>query len=138
MTPAAAATYKGTAVQSRELSPGMVDDPKTSVERRRSARLELRIPVRIKGPDATGKEVDIAAEAEQISFHGARVRSGTEFRPGVEVELANAETRQTTQYRIVWVTERPEQRRWLIGLELSAGQPALWGVDLSTGSAKKS
>ncbi|MFQ5778491.1 MAG: PilZ domain-containing protein [Terriglobia bacterium] len=114
----------------RNLQPG--------AERRRSARIELRIPIRVKGKDASGKDVDVPAEAEQVSLHGVRIRASSEFRPGVEVELANAETRQSSLYRVVWAREKPEQRRWLLGLELSAGQSSLWGVGLAAESAKDS
>lgn len=116
----------------------MAKNPQSGIERRRSVRVELRIPIRVKGKDASGQEVDVPAEAEQVSLHGVRIWAGTEFRPGVEVELANAETRQSSLYRVVWAREKPEQRRWLLGLELSSGQSSLWGVSLSADSAKNS
>lgn len=103
---------------------------KGGAERRRSARIELHIPIRVQGTSSNGQPVNENAEAEQVSSQGARIKAKTEFRLGTAMKVENLQTRQSAEFRVVWVVLK-DQGKWQLGLEMTKGQTPIWGVDLS-------
>ncbi|MDA2913000.1 hypothetical protein MYX77_03395 [Acidobacteriia bacterium AH_259_A11_L15] len=97
-------------------------------ERRRSRRLLRRLSVRLVGENKDGQRVNEPAEAMALSTHGALVKTSSEFRPGSSLSLEGDQGRRAG-FRVIWATEKPLEGLWDIGLELNAGEKALWGDD---------
>ena len=107
----------------------MSEKPKhRSEERRRSVRVLLRIPVRVRGESRAGQPVDEAAETLAVSRHGALVKTTTGLRPDSEVRVENPDNHQSATFRVVWTKAKPLDGAWHAGLELMAGKPTLWGI----------
>jgi hypothetical protein len=104
---------------------------KTGAERRRSVRIERRISVRLTGEAKDGQRVNEVAESTQVSFHGARIVTANEYRPGIVVTLEGMNSHDTARYRVVWAYQDKDSPKWNIGLELVTGQPTVWGIDFA-------
>ncbi len=98
-------------------------------ELRRSPRIELRIPVRLRWQDRGGKAQEATGEANQVSFHGVRMTAGSNIVSGTVVEIENPGNQLRAHYRVVWAVEASVPGFWQLGLELVDGAPALWGID---------
>lgn len=98
-------------------------------DRRRSQRVLLRVMVRLTGITKQGKQVSEKGEAIVISRHGALLKTESELKPGSEVEIENSANHKNAPFRVVWLSDRPTQGRWDIGLESSSGAVDIWGVE---------
>ncbi len=99
-----------------------------SEERRRSVRVLLRIPIRVRGESRTGQPVDEAAETPAVSRHGALVKTSTGLRPDSKVRVENPDNHRNATFRVVWMKAKPLDGAWHAGLELTSGEVALWGI----------
>jgi len=99
------------------------------IDRRRSERILIRVPVRISGITKDGKRVHEKAEAVVISRHGALIKAVSELKPGSEVELENPASQQSAKFRVVWISDRMIEGKYDIGLEFTTGKPSLWGIE---------
>jgi hypothetical protein len=111
---------------------------KSGAERRRSPRIEHHIPIKIRAQGADGKPFEVDAEADQVSYHGARVTAAAAFHSGAVVTVQSLTTSDTARFRIVWCLEKPGGNKWHLGLELASGDPKVWGVDFAAHEVKHS
>ena len=98
---------------------------KTKAHRRRSARVQLKIPVTVSGVDGSGFKFQSTAETVSVSKHGARVRTQRlpdEMRCGGEVSVTLPKAGQSRFGRVVWLRGGAE-----CGLELEDPNN-FWGV----------
>jgi hypothetical protein len=97
--------------------------------RRRSARIEQRVAVRLVGEGRDGQRVDQLAEADQVSAHGVRMTIGVALPTGSLVEVQNPDTQRGARYRVVWAVETGRAGQWQMGLELVSGDVSFWGIE---------
>jgi hypothetical protein len=94
------------------------------IERRRSSRVAIRIPVEIFRNAAH----DAPAEAIAVSRFGALIR--VPFSPGVgsRIELLNRLSQETREFRIVRVGDPTENGLFDLGVEILDPSRNFWGI----------
>ena len=80
-------------------------------ERRRTPRVNIKIPITIRGKDIYGKKVEVAADTVDVSRYGALMRLPVQIAVGEEVEVCQAFVPESndlsvrTMARVVWNDE---------------------------------
>jgi len=110
---------------------------KTGADRRRSVRIERRISVRVSGENKDGQKINEVGESTQVSYHGARMLTTHEYRPGIVLTLEGMTSPDSARYRVVWAYQEKDSPKWHIGLELVSGQPTVWGIDFAAAEKEK-
>ena len=100
------------------------------LERRRSSRLKMCIPVKVFSPSSSGSGEDAhhSAEAIAISRTGALVR--VPFAPdlGTRVEILHGFSEERREFRVVQVSKRKPDGLFELGLEMLHPARNFWGV----------
>lgn len=101
--------------------------PTSSKNRRRSARLDLRIPVRIYGRTSDGKPFRDSTETQSVNAYGTRVCFSHLVTPGQSVLLVHGITEEEKECHVVYV--QPERRgKWQVGLEFVRPNGNFWQI----------
>jgi len=98
------------------------------LERRRSSRVLIRIPVKIFTNDAKGQPLDAPAEAVAISRHGALLRGHLRPALGTRIEVLNSISQETREFRVVRVSDPQEDGFTELGVEILYPGRSFWGV----------
>src|SRR5580693_519949 len=98
------------------------------LERRRSSRVFIRIPVKIFGYGVQGQTLDTTAEAIAVSRTGALVRAPFEPALGSRVEVLNTKSEDTQEFRVIRVTPTQETGVFELGLEILYPTHNFWGI----------
>jgi len=103
------------------------------IERRRSSRLKIRIPVRvISRPDAPlepGSTADRVAEAVAVSRTGALLRVPFSPELGSRIELLHGISEERREFRVVQVSAPKPDGFFELGVEMLYPGRNFWGVD---------
>jgi hypothetical protein len=95
--------------------------------RRRSQRVLMQVPVRIRSTDAHGKTVDEETETLAINAHGALVLLQTRLVSGNKVLLLHKKTLEEQECQVVFLGP-VRSGKAEVGLEFSATRPSFWRV----------
>ena len=71
-----------------------------TIERRRSNRLMLTVPLRVRGVDENGDSFDCDAQTIDISRHGARIRIVRALASGQHIRVTNMINRREASFRV--------------------------------------
>jgi PilZ domain len=99
-----------------------------STNRRRSGRLEHRIPVILNGIDHDGFNFGEETDTLTVSKHGACLRTAYELRLGQEVSVRTKENNRVGQFVVVWTGEPGTPNGGLVGIEWVEVR-RFWGVE---------
>ena len=99
------------------------------VERRRSTRLTVTIPITLRGKEAGGREFRERTRAVTLNNHGARIITVHELLPGSELTIENPSAGLAVPGIVVWSSERRTPRDpFEVGIELV--KPGnVWGIE---------
>jgi hypothetical protein len=86
------------------------------IERRRSARVTLAVPLRVDGQSVTGEEFIIRTQSHTVSQFGCLIPVEAEVAPDQTMVLMNENTRQSIQCRVV-STRRYRDGKKYLGVE---------------------
>jgi hypothetical protein len=96
------------------------------IERRRSARVTLAVPLRVDGQDLSGETFIRRTHSHTVSQFGCMIPLEEEIVPGEVLVLMNEHTRQSAQARVVTTRRNRDGKRYL-GLEFtSANSVNFW------------
>jgi hypothetical protein len=98
------------------------------IERRRSSRVLIRIPVQLFTNDIHGEPVDRLAEAIAVSRNGALIRGTFEPVLGSRIEVLNGLSQEIQEFRVIRVTRSEESSVFELGLEMLYPTRNFWGV----------
>jgi hypothetical protein len=98
------------------------------IERRRSSRVSIRIPVEVFGDGDHGQLLDTAAEAIAVSRFGALICVSVSPAPGSRVELLNRLSQETREFRVVRVSDPREDGLFELGVEILYPTRNFWGI----------
>jgi hypothetical protein len=84
---------------------------------RRSARVNIRIPVILSGKLADGSPFHEEASIITVSKFGARLKTGLELSVGGEVKVKPKMKKDAALFRVVWVGRPGSPREGEIGIE---------------------
>ncbi|MGC2422357.1 MAG: hypothetical protein WA405_12010 [Candidatus Acidiferrales bacterium] len=100
------------------------------IERRRSSRVLIRIPVRILGDGAHGEPLGAPAEAIAISHNGALLRAAFSPALGSRIEVLNVRSQEIREFRVIRVSHSPVDASFDLGVEILHPARNFWGVSL--------
>jgi hypothetical protein len=101
--------------------------PSHSGPRRRSQRVLMQVPVRLRGSDAHGKSFEESSQTLAISAHGALVLLEARLTSGSKVHLRHERTREEQECHVVFLGP-VRGGKGEIGLEFLEPRPSFWRV----------
>ena len=84
---------------------------------RRSARVNLRIPVNISGRFSDNKEFSEETFAVTLSKFGAKIRSALPLKKGMQLKLRPKGRKDSALFRVAWIGRPGTAREGEIGIE---------------------
>jgi propanol-preferring alcohol dehydrogenase len=98
------------------------------VEKRRSQRILLRVPVDFSGVDRKGKSFEEQTHTLIVNAHGAMVQLKAEIKENSPVKLRNRFTKEQMECRLVWLKQMEDGTRH-VAVEFVKPSPRFWQVD---------
>jgi hypothetical protein len=95
-------------------------------ERRRTVRITLQIPLKVRCQMPEGEAIDLRASTQFVSGHGALIVMDAPLLPGQKVELFNEMTSESVDCIVTSVREKNERR--LVGLGFASPKQDFWHV----------
>jgi hypothetical protein len=95
--------------------------------RRRSQRVLMQVPVRIRGKDTQAKEFEEFTETLAINAHGALVLLTARVTTGSAVEMRHSKTEEEQECHVAFLGP-VRGGKAEIGLEFTAPRPTFWRV----------
>jgi hypothetical protein len=100
------------------------------IERRRSSRIRIRIPVQLFSGGAQNEPQGVPAEVIAVSSTGALLRAPFSPALGSRIELQNGHSSERREFRVVRVSRAGDRRSFELGLEILHPGLDFWGVPL--------
>jgi len=97
------------------------------LERRRSSRVLIRIPVKIFSNGQQGQPLDTPAEAIAVSRYGALIRVPLSPALGSRIEILNGLSQETREFRVIRV-EAKDDGLYELGVEILYPGRNFWGI----------
>jgi PilZ domain len=101
--------------------------PSQQGPKRRSQRVLMQVPIRLRGADAQGRSFDEQTETLAVSAHGALVLLQTRVTSGTAIRVQHKKTLEEQECHVVFLGPVRGDRAE-IGLEFSAPRPQFWRV----------
>jgi hypothetical protein len=98
------------------------------MERRRSDRLLLTIPLRVEGTDVRGREFESEARTVIINRHGARIQLKHSLKAGQVVRLVNLVNQRVAEFRVVGPTEPYSEKGGEYAVATVNPDSNIWGI----------
>jgi len=98
------------------------------IERRRSSRVLIRIPIRVFGSLSAGEPLNAAAETIAVSRFGALLRIPRQLPLGTRIEVLNDLSQETREFRIIRVGEVGTDGFFDVGVEILHPARRFWGI----------
>lgn len=95
-------------------------------ERRRTVRMTLQIPVKVRCQMPEGEAIDLKAFTQFVSAHGALIVMDVPLLPGQTVRLFNETTAESVECFVTSVREKQDRR--FIGVSFAAPRTDFWHV----------
>jgi hypothetical protein len=94
------------------------------LERRRSSRVLIRIPVKVFSKGAFGTP----AEAIAVSRYGALIRTPYSPDLGSRIEVLNGLSQETQEFRVIRISDAKEDGQYELGIETLYPTHNFWGI----------
>lgn len=99
-----------------------------SEKKRRSDRLQVAIPIRVRGMSTENKFFDEETATSWLSQHGIMTRLRHLVDLETEVHVTNLKNSVAGSFRVVWVNTRQHEGFHDLGLEFVDAEGDLWGI----------
>lgn len=106
-------------------------------EKRRSERVLIRVPIRIRGVGHDGREVVEPAETTVVSRSGALLRTSSLLKLDSPLAVTNDLSRATANFRVAWIAEIKHDGLWEIGIEAADAREDFWGIRFPASKERK-
>ncbi len=104
------------------------EEPVRSLDRRRSPRILLTIPVVVQWTDVQGEVFEEPSTTKLVNAYGALLSLKRNVPMGTEITLSNVITGATTRARVIWYGGRSRNNENEVGIELADASPDFWEV----------
>jgi PilZ domain len=98
------------------------------LERRRSSRVPMRIPVKVHRSDSNQEVQDAPAEAVSVSRYGALLRVSFLPELGSRIEVRHGLSDELREFRVISVRSPREKGVFELGIEMYHPAKNFWGV----------
>jgi hypothetical protein len=109
-----------------ELTP---NGPPTKTEKRRGHRFPVVVPVKARWQDASGKGIQVTAQAKEVNAHGGLLEMKNYPSVGSQLELTNLLTNETYRARVVAPRRSKDGQSLGVAVELLIPSETFWGVN---------
>jgi len=106
------------------------------LQRRRGERVLITIPVTARVAGESGQDAGEEAETVVVSFYGALIRLAEPPPLGTTLDITNKFTQQSGEFRVAYVSERPREGRYEVGVEMLTPREDFWGIQFPVKSAR--
>jgi hypothetical protein len=104
------------------------------LERRRSSRVPLRIPVRVYRSDSNHDVQETPAEAISVSRYGALLRAPFLPELGSRIEVRHGVSDELREFRVISIRSPREKGIFELGVEMYHPGNNFWGVQFPDNS----
>src|SRR5260370_19096279 len=98
-------------------------------EKRRGHRFPVVVPVKARWQDASGKGIQVTAQAKEVNAHGGLLEMKNYPSVGSQLELTNLLTSETYRARVVAPRRSKEGHSLGVAVELLIPSETFWGVN---------
>jgi hypothetical protein len=105
------------------------------MERRRSARVTLSVPLRVDGQDTSGEEFTVRTKSCTVSQYGCLLQLDAEIAQDQTVVLMNEHTRQSIMCTVVSNRRMRDGKRY-VGVGFLGSKSNFWSMFFSKPGAK--
>lgn len=105
------------------------------LEKRRSDRLMLTVPLRIEGTNADGRRILVEARTVNLNRDGARIRTQVRLAGGQTVMVTNLVSRRKAEFRVVGPLAPPTEAGSEWGIECIS-KTDIWGIQFPPNKEK--
>ncbi|HKV05565.1 MAG TPA: hypothetical protein VJO53_10715 [Candidatus Acidoferrales bacterium] len=98
------------------------------LERRRSSRVRIRIPVQVTSTQSPGEPHDAPAEAVSVSRYGALLRLPFLPELGSRIEVLHGLSHEMREFRVISVRSQKHCAPFELGVEILYPARNFWGV----------
>ena len=98
------------------------------LERRRSSRVPIRVPVRISTGETDGSLLDAAAEAISVSRGGALLRTSFSPELGSRITVLHGISGEAREFRVIRVSGPRKDGLFEVGVEILYPERNFWGM----------
>jgi len=98
------------------------------VERRRSSRVRIRIPVKVHSSEAGREPLDATAEAISVSRTGALLRLPFLPELGSRIEVLHGLSQEVREFRVISLRSKKDHDTFELGVEILHPARNFWGV----------
>jgi PilZ domain len=98
------------------------------LERRRSSRVRIRIPVRVHSSEANGEPRDASAEVISVSRTGALLRLPFLPEMGSRIEVLHGLSHEVREFRVISLRSKKDNGPFELGVEILHPNRDFWGV----------
>jgi len=106
-------------------------------EKRRGERVLIRVPVQVQGVGQDEREVAEPAETAVVSRFGALLRTPSLLKIQSTLSVTNDFSKETEQFRVVWIAEEKNDGRWDTGIEATTPREDFWGTRFPPSKERK-
>jgi len=94
-------------------------------ERRRTVRVMLTVPLRVRGKTEIGEKFSVRAMSHTVSLHGASVELEQSVVLGEILQLENEITREKVEGKVVSIRRGRDGKRF-VAIEFTEREPNFW------------
>src|SRR5260370_19135585 len=98
-------------------------------EKRRGHRFPVVVPVKARWQDASGKGIQVTAQAKEVNAHGGLLEMKNYPSVGSQLELTNLLTSETYRARVVAPRRSKDGQSLGVAVELLVPSETFWGVN---------
>jgi PilZ domain len=98
------------------------------LERRRSSRVQTKIPVRVVSSGDDGRPQDAAAETLSVSRYGALIRVPFQPPVGSRIEVLHGLSNEVREFRVINLRGQRDHDSFELGVEMYYPTRNFWGV----------
>jgi hypothetical protein len=98
------------------------------LERRRSSRVRIHIPVKVVRCEAENEMPEMPAEAISVSRYGALLRMPFLPALGSRIELVHGLSQEVREFRVISIKDQKENGPFELGVEIFSPARNFWGV----------
>ena len=98
------------------------------LEKRRSDRVAIALPIRVRGTDLTGRDFEEFTKTVEIGLNGAKFSLKRLLRANQKIEILNVRQGVRVPFRVVGQVSAPDSDGIFWGAECVGLSPSFWGI----------